>query len=527
MKTLALTNRTAVLAPRSQSSFSRTKLALVCAAAASLAGPWSSALAGDVHWNVPSGSWNHVNNWSLGAAPGPNDVAFIAYQSGTNSGVARVASNVGNVARVEVRRNNTVAVVHEGVLTVTGDVNLGTGDGGLVSVSSNNPSIFNPATLNVGGHLRMGVSDGFGRVDQSADFVNVTGNVILGVSNITNNPGQPGGFYNLAGGRLNVGGNIVVGGDASGSHGTFELHAPAVANVGGISSNYGGFFHHLGGEMHVGQGGLVFPAANGGAFMRYTVHDGEFTSAKVTVRDAGEWEIRGGFVSAGRLAVNGGRVVISEPGPVMIHTLDVAVTDTVNGTGFIDLNEGGLTTNSNRGPADSEAVRVLIQRGYRDGLWTSGGGAGTHRGITSRAAGASVATPRKLALGYADTIQLNGGTLGAGPDGGSSIIVKLTLYGDANLDGAVNLQDFNKLAGNFGTSGKFWVQGDFNYDTVVNLQDFNKLAANFGQSAVGPTVTPQDWAALAGAVPEPSCAAPALTAFAAAAARLRRVRRAR
>jgi hypothetical protein len=38
----------------------------------------------------------------------------------------------------------------------------------------------------------------------------------------------------------------------------------------------------------------------------------------------------------------------------------------------------------------------------------------------------------------------------------------------------------------------------------VNLQDFNKLAANFGQSAAGASVTPQDWANLASAIPEPS-----------------------
>ena len=38
----------------------------------------------------------------------------------------------------------------------------------------------------------------------------------------------------------------------------------------------------------------------------------------------------------------------------------------------------------------------------------------------------------------------------------------------------------------------------------MNLGDFNLLAGNFGLSAAGSEVTPQDWANLAAAVPEPS-----------------------
>jgi uncharacterized delta-60 repeat protein len=56
------------------------------------------------------------------------------------------------------------------------------------------------------------------------------------------------------------------------------------------------------------------------------------------------------------------------------------------------------------------------------------------------------------------------------------------LAGDANRDGRVNLQDFNTLAGNFGSNNGSWAQGDFNYDGVVNLADFNILASRFGTS---------------------------------------------
>jgi hypothetical protein len=106
----------------------------------------------------------------------------------------------------------------------------------------------------------------------------------------------------------------------------------------------------------------------------------------------------------------------------------------------------------------------------------------------------------------------------AGPDWrGESIVSVLgmdamramRLPGDANFDGNVNLSDFNTLAANFGQSGRTWQQGDFNFDGNVNLSDFNLLAANFGQSeagAPGAGLSPDDWAALASAVPEPGSA---------------------
>jgi hypothetical protein len=103
--------------------------------------------------------------------------------------------------------------------------------------------------------------------------------------------------------------------------------------------------------------------------------------------------------------------------------------------------------------------------------------------------------------------------------------VTLFISGDANRDGTVNLADFNTLAGNFGQTQRDWSTGDFNDDTIVNLEDFNLLAGNFGQSAAGPGVTPDDWAALAAAIPEPGAAAAGLLGGAGILLRGRRRRR--
>ena len=59
--------------------------------------------------------------------------------------------------------------------------------------------------------------------------------------------------------------------------------------------------------------------------------------------------------------------------------------------------------------------------------------------------------------------------------------------GDANGDGAVDLQDFGIVKGNFGEADG-WDQGDFNGDGVMDLQDFGLFKSNFGsgQSAAVP-----------------------------------------
>jgi arabinogalactan endo-1,4-beta-galactosidase len=104
-----------------------------------------------------------------------------------------------------------------------------------------------------------------------------------------------------------------------------------------------------------------------------------------------------------------------------------------------------------------------------------------------------------FALGYADNATLGRMTFGGQPVGSSAIVIGYTFDGDANLDGTVNMQDFNALAGSFGGTSQFWTQGDFNYDGVVNSLDLNVLATFFGQSMASPSDIP-----LGALVPEPS-----------------------
>jgi hypothetical protein len=64
------------------------------------------------------------------------------------------------------------------------------------------------------------------------------------------------------------------------------------------------------------------------------------------------------------------------------------------------------------------------------------------------------------------------------------------LMADANRDKAVNLADFNILAGHFGQTTPLFALGNFNYiDSTVNLADFNLLAGRFGVVLAAPAVS--------------------------------------
>ena len=218
--------------------------------------------------------------------------------------------------------------------------------------------------------------------------------------------------------------------------------------------------------------------------------------------------ISGPVTGSGSITVTGGQLTarsIRQPsltfgGTGTVRIEDEAVATRVgalngSGAGRFDLTDSAVVIDYS-GPSPLLLVRTLINSGYDNGSWDGPGI------VTSAGPG--------YAVGYGETSELPGVPLIFRPADATSILLRGTRYGDANLDGVVNLDDFNQLATNFGT-GDTWHEGDFNYDGVVTLSDFNLLAANFGFAATGPDVSSADWAALASAAPEPAAPVALLT----------------
>jgi hypothetical protein len=115
-------------------------------------------------------------------------------------------------------------------------------------------------------------------------------------------------------------------------------------------------------------------------------------------------------------------------------------------------------------------------------------------------------------LGYADNAVLSPlkTTFGGQTVDASSLLIKYTYFGDADLDGDVDVADLGKLATAWQTNSN-WQNGDFDYNGSVNVADLGLLATNW-QAGVGSPLGPSLQQALASfglgsaAVPEPASA---------------------
>ena len=402
-----------------------------------------------------------------------------------------------------------------GGLNLGGDLIVGAGEGGGATYTLGAGEVRYPnGGLIVLGHL----SDG--SFVQNAGKVTATALVVGGAP--TANFGAERGTYVKNGGELNLGsfGAIIVGRDGS-AGGAFTQSA-GTTSCGQLILNENAtnqaVFTMTGGALTVADRTLSHGTydQSGGAATFLDNFDGAGNVSVTGNATMGVLRLRQNSVHVGgtaRIDPAGSsfgppthRVLAlsfeSGPGSAVRGTWNLAASDLV-----VDYT----------GPSPLSDVKRYLTSGYAGGSWN-----GT--GLNS-----SVAVAQNRALGYAeasDVLGPAGGTFSGVFADPTSILVKYTRYGDANVDGIVNLNDFNRMAANFGGTNKTWAQGDFDYNGIVNLNDFNRLASNFGLSAAGPSVTPEDWAALANVVPEPT-SAPLLFGVAASAATAARARRRR
>ena len=190
-------------------------------------------------------------------------------------------------------------------------------------------------------------------------------------------------------------------------------------------------------------------------------------------------------VKVGTLSIDGG---IATP----LATLDVGNNELIANTILTSL----------------DTIRSQVHAGSNGGAWTGAG-------ITSSVAAAdAIAAIGKgnTAVGFAGNADFGMGltSFGGVAVNPSSILLRYTLLGDANLDGKVDISDFTLLRHSFGmTSHATWDEGDFDYDGKVDINDFLILRAHFGKSLTAGNLGVPLTAALAATmdfqiVPEPA-----------------------
>jgi hypothetical protein len=235
---------------------------------------------------------------------------------------------------------------------------------------------------------------------------------------------------------------------------------------------------------------VVFPGAE---FLATRI-----TQASLTVNAAG---------------TSAGSVIIAAAGTLGMVTSKVNALNIAGGAtpaAQVDLANTNLVVDYATGTASPLAtVRAQIRSGYNPG-----GPAWTGNGITSSEA----ATHAGMGLGYAeasDALGLTGSQtvtwFGQTVDA-TSVLIRYTKSGDANLDGVVDFADLVKLAQHYNdaSGGRTWFEGDFNYDGNVDFNDLVAIAQNYNTGLSGqptgaelPAGFEQQFAAAMASVPEP------------------------
>jgi hypothetical protein len=157
---------------------------------------------------------------------------------------------------------------------------------------------------------------------------------------------------------------------------------------------------------------------------------------------------------------------------------------TVSGLTINNLNEGSKFNIGNgsvviaytNGVSPVSTIRSYIQAGFDNFNWDG-------PGITSSVAQADAATGSPYggdsAVGYADNNDLGNSSLPA-----NSVLVRFTYYGDADLNGVVNINDFDDwlygYTGGTDSEGDVsWSVGDFAYTGHVTLTDFDLWLSSY------------------------------------------------
>jgi hypothetical protein len=388
-----------------------------------------------------------------------------------------------------------------GSLSGPGDLNL------TSSLAWSNGTILGPGVINVATGATfniIGSSHTLGRtVNNSGNLILSASPIILSGGTINNtatgviNAGsintvtniQPGGgvnrilnagTFNVTSGPVNVNvpfsntGTLVVGGGGNSATASFT---DQISQIVGSTLLRGTYIVHDSSSLMLGLGSITNNAAN-------VTLDGpgaQFPTINTIANNSGSFAVTGGqvFVTSASYT-NTGTTVVG-------HGSTLHIVGTLNSTGTLNI-QGSLIVDG----ASPAAILDQIISGRAGGAWNGAG-------INSSAAAANPNT----ALGFAPASSLGASAAVAfdsQPTDGSSIIVKYTELGDANLDGTVNALDFNALASHFGDPNAIWSDSDFNYDGTVDTQDFVALAGNFGgtmSSAPSPDLS------LGALVPEP------------------------
>ncbi len=448
--------------------------------------------------------------------PGMGVAGTFIYQSGNFgvSGLTVVAGGTFQATQGGALTLFTMATVAgqmslDGGVTLTGPI-FTISSGGLLTTGSTTITLTGNFTNASGGELDMGsptatvinassiqnsgLIDGSGRIN--ATVANLSGGQLSVALNQTltitgtGSTNASGALINLAGGTLhfthtltNQSGGIIAGfgalrvdGGLTNS-GTLAL-AGASSVFTPVTNTSTGTIHLSGNQPNVffntvaNAGLLTVDAGASGTFF------GAYTGAG-PVTNNGSLFINANSI-AGPISGNGNLTLGAGASPAILALnagsgASKVATLIFNSSSQLDLANNPLVVEAPNAAAKPDAITQLtgeVKTGRNGGPWNG-------PGIISSTVAAN---PSQLSIAVADNAVLQYTTFGGQPVDANSILVVPAYFGDANLDGHVDLTDLSTILNNFGTASGAWTSGNFDGASTIDLTDLSDVLNNFGQS---------------------------------------------
>ncbi|MBC8109244.1 MAG: hypothetical protein H7Z14_21840 [Anaerolineae bacterium] len=215
-------------------------------------------------------------------------------------------------------------------------------------------------------------------------------------------------------------------------------------------------------------GGGGFGQAGGIATLN--ISSGELNvGGSLKVWNNGTLNWTGGLVTAGTLDVQGGRFLENANGSRLLRVGAV----TTSAGGIIDLNDNDMQVQGN---STYVQVRNQIASARNGGAWN-----GTVGITSSAAAGNALHNTTLGAITGAQFSSVNppGATFDGSPVAANDVLVKYTYYGDTDLNGIVDFDDYSRTDNGFNNNATDWFRGDFDYNGIVDFDDYSLIDGAF------------------------------------------------
>jgi autotransporter-associated beta strand protein len=487
------------------------------------------------------GSWSNGSNWSNSAVPnGPGQLASFTsataaslvtldgsytigsltlnssssynISSGTGGGLTfngngsnatlNVFAGTHTISAPSTLVSNlavTVQTFGDGV-TLSGNIN---GSGGLIAVG---PGGGIPSLTLSGSNTYTGGTD----VEHGNLTLGSAGALPANTALILSAKDVPAGVLDLNGNSASLSSIVVTTSSLTGSTQAMAQIINSNSAAGTVTLTYNGNISN----PSIFSGHINDSNGSGGSTTALLINSGSLTLTSTNTY-AGSTNVSGGSLTLGAAnALPGATNLIIGSGASVIAsnlgTENAVVLGSLSDTGKLDLNNNALDIHT----TTASAVNALLASGYNRGHWNGA------TGIVSTTAASD--TTHLTALGSivndngsGTPLYGSGGTIAPTFDGATpavgDLLVKLTYYGDTNLDGVVDGSDYTRIDNGSLNHLTGWSNGDFNYDGVVNGSDytlidnaFNTQGASLAALVAGPSAVATAQIAGGSAVPEPA-----------------------